>query len=157
MMEVETKQTLLITLPILGPTEATLESTGPNPYADGEEKIDTYRTADGHEAWYEAGTMRLVQYGPGPDADVTKKGDGLRRDVPWLRDVAQRIAAHALSRVNLTVADVHPLEDRNEKKGVFFFRWDDFGKSANDAGLPPFVQVALYADGTLASYTDTLR
>ena len=50
---------------------------------------------------------------------------------------------------------LHPLED-NRRGEVYFFRWDDFSGPLSESEMPPFVQVALYADGAIAGYTDTL-
>ena len=48
------------------------------------------------------------------------------------------------------------VQEDNRDRQVYFFRWDDFSAPLRESELPPFVQVALYADGQLASYTDTL-
>ncbi len=151
---------VIITLPIEGPTSFVLQSQGqPNPYKDGEEKMDIYKSEDGRlEVWTEAGDVsRVIQAGPGAGLHHTsvKVAKAKRLEVPEMRARAVRVATKAVEGYPLRLSELHPLEDHKDRE-IYFFRWDDFTTRVRDSEMPPFVQVALYADGRLASYTDTL-
>lgn len=51
---------------------------------------------------------------------------------------------------------LHPFEG-NKDRELYLFRWEDHAANTmGDDEATPYVQVGLYADGTLASYADTL-
>lgn len=132
-------------------------STGPNPYADDEtRRIETYVDDNDLEYWIDPANDALVQVGPGPDRHPTPPAAGQDRlSVSELRAKAETIVAGEIADFPARKPSLHPLED-NKGKHVYFFRWDDFSTPIKESGMPPFVQVALYADGSLASYTNTL-
>lgn len=133
-------------------------STSPNPYRDDESVIETYVDDQGNEYWVDPSADRLVQMGPnaGGDQAPHQVGQENRLPVKDLRDRAISLADGAVDGFAGRRSSLHPLED-NKDKQIYFFRWDDFSAPLKESELPPFVQVALYADGTLASFTNTLR
>lgn len=130
-------------------------STSSNPYRD-DARIETYVTDDGSYYWIDPATDLLVQAGPAQGRDT--KAHASRSDrlpVAALRERAAAIVTGQLPDFPQRRSSLHPLED-NKGKEIYFFRWDDFSQPARESEMPPFVQVALYADGSLASYTNTL-
>lgn len=135
----------------------TYVSTAANPYRDDGTNIESYIDNDGNEYWIDPEKDVLVQMGPNSGAHqaALAAGSASKLGVKALREkavatVEAHVAAFAERRSSL-----HPLED-NKKGQVYFFRWEDFAAQVKESELPPFVQVGLYADGSLASYTDTL-
>jgi len=132
-------------------------STSSDPYRDDGARIDIYADTDGYEYWIDAADGILVQVGPGQDRGATPRptGPGRRLSVPALRSEAVATASENVPGFKERKNSLHPLED-NRRGEVYFFRWDDFSRPSTESQIPPFVQVALYADGSLAGYTDTL-
>ncbi len=132
-------------------------STGPNPYADDDgRRIETYVDDHDFEYWIDPANDVLVQAGPGPDWHPTAPKAGTERlTVAELRAKAEAYVLAEMPDFAERRPSLHPLED-NKGKQTYFFRWDDFSTPMKESGLPPFVQVALNADGSLASYTNTL-
>jgi hypothetical protein len=132
-------------------------STGPNPYADDATKrIETYVDDDDFEYWIDPANDALVQVGPRPDRHpATPKAGQDRLGVAELRAKAEAFVIREIPDFAERKPTLHPLED-NKNRLVYFFRWDDFSTPVKETGMPPFVQVALFADGSLASYTNTL-
>jgi len=133
-------------------------STSDDPYRADGAQIDIYADTHGYEYWIAAGTGLLVQAGPGQGSDPPARPAGpcRRLSVPALRAEAIAIAKENVAGFAARKNSLHPLED-NRKGEVYFFRWDDFSSPLAETELPPFVQVALYADGSLAGYTNTLE
>jgi len=133
-------------------------ATSSNPYRDDESLIETYVDDEGNEYWIDPAGDSLVQMGPGAGADQTphKIGSEARLPVAELRRRALELAEAAWPGFNSKLSSLHPLED-NKDRQIYFFRWDDFSAPLKDSELPPFLQVALRADGRLVSFTDTLR
>ncbi len=136
----------------------TYNSTSSNPYRDDGSAIESYVDDQGNEYWVDPSADRLVQMGPhaGSDQAPHQVGQENRLPVKELRDRAISLADGAVDGFAARRSSLHPLED-NKDKQIYFFRWDDFSAPLKESELPPFVQVALYADGTLASFTNTLR
>lgn len=132
-------------------------STGPNPYADDDgRRIETYVDDHDFEYWIDPANDVLVQVGPGPDWHPAAPKAGTERlSVAELRAKAEAFILAELPDFKERKPSFHPLED-NKGKQTYFFRWDDFSTPVKETGMPPFVQVALNADGSLASYTNTL-
>lgn len=132
-------------------------SSSPDPYRDDGARIDIYADTHGYEYWIDAGNGVLIQAGPGQGRDTASRPAGPRRrlSVPALRTEAIAIAVENVPGFAERKNTLHPLED-NRRGEIYFFRWDDFSRPQEGSQLPPFVQVALYADGGLAGYTDTL-
>ena len=137
--------------------EVSYLSTSPNPYKDGEEKIEIYADDKGFEYWIDPARDAVVQAGPGAGLHPSprKARADARLAVPELRARALALLEERLPGFAKRKSSLHPLEDHKDKE-IYFFRWDDFSQPAKESEMPPFVQVALYADGALASYTDTL-
>ncbi len=131
----------------------------PNPYRDDDaQKVEIYADDRGNEYWIDPADDVLVQAGPSARVHPTP-----RKTRPEDRLAVSELRAKAVSIVEANVAgfarrrsEYHPLED-NRNRETYFFRWDDFSQPAKESELPPFVQVGINADGTLASYTNTLR
>jgi hypothetical protein len=130
-------------------------ATAQNPYRD-QADIDIYDDEHGFEYWLDPALGRLVQAGPraGLPAAPLATGPDERLPVGTLRD-------HAVALVTAQVPDFperrsqfHPFED-NRRNQIFFFRWEETG--IHEFDLPPFLQVGLHADGTLACFTNTLE
>jgi hypothetical protein len=136
----------------------TFQSTAQNPYCDGDSMIDIYADDHGHEYWIDAADGRLVQMGPhaDPDKKTSKTGPETRHSVASLRTDALALAEKAVPGFTARRQHLHPLED-NKNREIYFFRWDDFSTPTKESEMPPFLQVALRADGRLASFTNTLR
>jgi hypothetical protein len=136
----------------------TYRSTAPNPYKDDDaQRIELYADDRGFEYWVDPADEILVQAGPstGVHPQARKTGPEDRLTVSELRNRAVGIVAVQIPGWAARRSSLHPLED-NRNREVYFFRWDDFSQPAKESELPPFVQVGLYADGALASFTDTL-
>lgn len=133
--------------------------TSPNPYKeDDADTIEIYADDRGFEYWIDPKGNVLVQAGPSarvhPAPRQTRDED--RRSVGELRAAALTVVCAQVPGFAERRSSYHPLED-NRNRETYFFRWDDFSQPAKESELPPFVQVGLHADGTLASYTNTLR
>ena len=134
------------------------QATSSNPYRDDGSQIETYADDEGNEYWVDRATDALVQMGPsaGADTPAHEARPEDRLPVKTLRDLALQYAEAAHPGFSKHLSSLHPLEDNKERQ-IYFFRWDDFSAPVGESELPPFIQVALYADGRLASFTDTLR
>lgn len=135
----------------------TYRSTSPNPYKEGEEKIEIYADDQGFEYWIDPARDAVVQAGPGASLHPSprKARPDARLPVAELRARATSLIEAQLPGFGKRKSSLHPLEDHKDKE-IYFFRWDDFSQPAKESEMPPFVQAAFYADGTLASFTDTL-
>jgi len=133
-------------------------ATSSNPYRDDGARIETYVDDEANEYWIDPGDDHLVQVGPhaGGDQAPHKVGPENRLPVSELRQQALRLIEAADPVFAARRSSLHPLED-NKGKQVYFFRWDDFSAPLKESEMPPFIQVGLYADGRLASFTDTLN
>lgn len=131
----------------------------PNPYLEDERILDTYADDAGNEYWFDAQTGTLVQMGPRADSHPpTHAARPATAPLPVkeLREKAVALAAALAPRFAERRSSLHPLED-NRRRQTYFFRWDDFSAPLRESELPPFVQVALLADGRLAGFTNTLQ
>ena len=135
------------------------KTTAPNPYKDDDAKrIEIYADDKGYKYWVDPSNDRLIQAGPstGVRPSAHAVGTESRLAVSELRSRAVGIVSSQMPEFASRRSSFHPLED-NRNREVYFFRWDDFSQPAKESELPPFVQVGLYADGRLASYTNTLE
>jgi hypothetical protein len=135
----------------------TYVGTSSNPYRDDEADIETYVDAHGTEYWIDPSNDVLVQAGPGPGADQKARAarPETRRPVAELREIAVAVAAAQAPEFLAIRSTLHPLED-NKGREIYFFRWDDLSRPVRETEMPPFVQVGLFADGSVASFTNTL-
>lgn len=133
------------------------KNTVSNPYRDDRSFIETYADDRDYEFWINPETDLVVQMGPvsNRDSKASAARSRERLPVPELRRLANDVMLKHVPGFAGRRASLHPLED-NKKGEVYFFRWDDFSLPAKESEMPPFVQVGLYADGTIASYTNTL-
>lgn len=136
----------------------TYQATSSNPYRDDGAVIETYVDDETNEYWIDPATDLLVQMGPAASADPaphkTRPED--RLPVADLRNAALALLEANVPSFAGRRSSLHPLED-NKNREIYFFRWDDFSSPLKESELPPFVQAAFYADGRLASFTDTLN
>jgi len=134
------------------------ETRAADPYADDPEStVDIYADDHGTEYWIDRTHDRLVHAGPraGRDHSTPKTGPTERLAVAELRQIAMAHVTRERPQFPSQRPSLHPLED-NRHRELYFFRWDDFSRPLSETEMPPFVQVALYADGGFASFTDTL-
>ncbi len=135
----------------------TYTATVSNPYTDDEAQIETYVDDQGYEYWVNPKNNILVQ--SSASTGVYSKTSTARssnlRTVAELRAQAIEIISTQIPDFNAHKGSLHPLED-NKNRITYFFRWDDFTSPVKESEMAPFVQVGLFADGTLASYTNTL-
>ncbi len=139
-------------------TVADYVTSSTNPYRDDDSLIDIYVDDQGNEYWFDVQTADLVQMGPaagGHTSPHAARPTG-RLPVKELRDRAITLASSLIPDFAVRKSSLHPLED-NRRGVTYFFRWDDFTSPVRESELPPFVQVALYADGSVVGYTNTLR
>jgi len=139
-------------------TGADFVTSSSNPYRDDGSLIDIYVDDQGNEYWFDVQTADLVQMGPAAGGHTPPHAarPAGRLPVKELRERAITVAGSLIPEFNARKSSLHPLED-NRKGITYFFRWDDFASPVRESELPPFVQVALYADGRIAGYTNTLR
>jgi len=133
-------------------------SNEPNPYdEEGERKMDIFRDERGFEYWLDSDNRTLLQAGLSEDSDSTthQAGQETRLPVTELRELAIRTAARMINGFEQRLSTLHPLE-ANDRRRVYFFRWEDLSEPLAETELPPFVQFGLYPDGSIAGYTDTL-
>ncbi|MFH1046763.1 MAG: hypothetical protein V1738_00525 [Patescibacteria group bacterium] len=119
--------------------------------------LDTYVDDQGNEYWIEPHGGTVVQMGPESGryspSHTTRSEGGL--SVQQLREHAIEIAERQMTGFRQMLSTLHPLE-ANDRRAVYFFRWEDLSEPLLETELPPFVQVGLYADGKIASFADTL-
>jgi len=128
------------------------------PLSDGEPLIlDTYVDGKDNEYWIEPNSGTVVQMGPesGRYSPPQQTGPTAAISVRELRDLALQVAGRQVEDFNNILNTLHPLE-ANDRRAVYFFRWEDLSEPLSETELPPFVQVGLYPDGSLASFADTL-
>lgn len=132
-------------------------TTALNPYRDRGDMIAIYADDQGYEYWIDAQDSSIVQVGPSAHLHPQARAavQGTRLAVAALRRLAVEIATREIPDFPKRRPSYHPLEDHKDRQ-IYFFRWDDFSQPVRETELPPFLQVGLYADGTLASYTNSL-
>ncbi|MEA3249023.1 MAG: hypothetical protein U9Q03_01550 [Patescibacteria group bacterium] len=133
-------------------------SNEPNPYdEDGKRAMDIYRDANGFEYWFDGASGALLQAGLSEDNDppTHEAGQESRLPVSALRERAILITGRMIPGFEQMLSTLHPLE-ANDRRSVYFFRWEDLSEPLSESELPPFVQVGLYPNGEIAGFTDTL-
>ena len=128
-----------------------------DPYTDDGRALTIYADAHGTEYWYDPERDAIVHAGPGPGGDptppATRPAD--RLPVAELRAIAETYATRMLADFPGRKASLHPLED-NLRRDLYFFRWDDLSRPCAESEMPPFLQVAVRANGAFHSCTCTL-
>ncbi|MFH2063109.1 MAG: hypothetical protein ABIJ46_03050 [bacterium] len=119
--------------------------------------IDAYADDQGNEFWIDPENGTVLQMGPesGRYSPPFAAGKEAALPVHELRELAIGIVERQIPSFGLLLPIFHPLE-ANDRRRVYFFRWEDLSEPLPESELPPFVQVGLYADGRLASFADTL-
>jgi len=119
--------------------------------------IDAYADDQGNEFWVDPENGTVLQMGPesGHYSPSHATGEENALTVHELRELAIGIVERQMPTFGLLLPIFHPLE-ANDRRHVYFFRWEDLSGPLPESELPPFVQVGLYADGRLASFADTL-
>jgi hypothetical protein len=132
-------------------------ATAPNPYSSAPADIDIYEDEHDFEYWLDSAAGRLIQAGPraGLHPEALRAGSDGRLPVAELRERAVALAGAQVRAFAERRSTFHPYED-NRRGQVYFFRWESC-VTTDEFSLPPFVQVGLYADGTLACFTNTLE
>ena len=138
--------------------ELTFRSRDQEPLSDNEPLIlDTYVDQQDTEYWIEPRSGTVVQMGPqsGCYSPPQPTRNAAGPSVADLREKAKEIIERQLPGFASLISTLHPLE-ANDRRMVYFFRWEDLSEPLSETELPPFVQVGLYANGDLASFADTL-
>ncbi|OIO52015.1 hypothetical protein COY93_03000 [Candidatus Uhrbacteria bacterium CG_4_10_14_0_8_um_filter_58_22] len=119
--------------------------------------IDAYADDQGNEFWIDPENGTVLQMGPesGRYSPSHSTGEEDSLTVHELRELAIGIIERQIPTFGLLLPVFHPLE-ANDRRRIYFFRWEDLSEPLPESELPPFVQVGLYADGRLASFADTL-
>lgn len=128
-----------------------------DPYGDADARMETYADDRGREYWLDPRSDRVIQMGPAPGGDPSPLADRPTDPlaVHELRELAIGVADRHHDGFTMRLRTLHPLED-NLRRRLYFFRWDDLAAPCEEDAVPPFLQVALHPDGSLASFTDTL-
>lgn len=131
-------------------------SVSPNPYKD--DLIDVHELDNGStEAWTDHATGLLVHVGPNVESVIRTFTDKCRVPIGDLRNKAISLIEKIRPGFDREMrARMTPFED-NWKRQIYFFRWDSFSEPCPENEMPPFIQLGLWADGTLASYANTLK
>ncbi len=140
------------------PDKLEFRSRDQEPLSDGEPLIlDTYVDGKGNEYWIEPHSGTVVQMGPetGRYSPPQPAGSADGLTVVELRERATEIAGRQICDFANLINSLHPLE-ANDRRAVYFFRWEDLSEPLSETELPPFVQVGLYPNGEMASFADTL-
>jgi hypothetical protein len=134
------------------------QATFLNPYFDDGSLIEVYADDHGYEYWIDPASDLVVQVGPGAGERAASHSPRQADRLPVAELRARAVAALEANVPGFAgrKSSLHPLED-NRRREIYFFRWDDFSGPVKDGELPPFVQVGIWADGVLASFTNTLR
>lgn len=131
-------------------------TSSPNPFADTG-LITAYADAYGFEYWLDEDRGVLLHMAAQAHLDPPPREIGLAERIPVaaLRDRAVMIVERNMRGFGEVLSSLHPLEG-NRRKNVYYFRWEDYADPLQESDPAPFAQTALYADGTLAAYTNTL-
>lgn len=133
----------------------TVRENEENPYA-GDSDIKISVLSDGEvEVWADE-NGKLIQVGPVIGSYDRKKAEGDNIGVPRLREIAIEKATMVVPSFRSLLSELHPLE-ANDMRTVYFFRWEDLSNPLKETELPPFLQIGLYPDGSLASFACTLE
>ena len=132
------------------------QATSANPYSE-DSLMETYADDRGNEYWINPTTDALIQAGPSASGDpqAYQARPSVRIPVAALRQKATEMILSQMPDFMKRKSALHPLED-NKGGDVYFFRWDDFASPVKETDMPPFIQVGLMADGSFASFTNTL-
>jgi hypothetical protein len=131
-------------------------TTVANPFGNGQESIDIYADNHDYEYWLTAAHGRIIQASPRAGLHQTAHANGQaeRRSVKELRDQALTLAEAQRPGFIERLSEYHPYEE-NRRGNLYLFRWE-LGTPPDSTEIPPFIQVGLFADGTLACFTDAL-
>lgn len=134
------------------------QSTIRNPYSRNNGLIDIYVDENEYEYWIDPEKDSLVQTNIAPDKypktrEVRKKGP--RTDVAPLREKALTLLERFVPSFGGRRTRLHPHEG-NKDGQVYYFRWDDYSEPLPESKEAPFIQVGLFANGNLESFTNAL-
>jgi hypothetical protein len=130
-------------------------TTVANPFGPGDQNIDIYADNFDFEYWFSRETGRLIQASPRaglhqashPSRPVEPLG------VTELRERAMVIADRQAPGFRDDLSSYHPFEE-NRRSSLYLFRWEV--GSLDEGEIPPFIQVGLFADGSIACFTNAL-
>lgn len=132
-----------------------LISKEPNPYREEEEEeMMSIFQKDGWEIWTDI-SDKVIQYGCKEDLNPIKDRSS-DLTVTDLREIAQEMVL-LLADISIGYLTSLSTLEANDRKTVYFFRWEDLSEPLSETVLPPFVQVGLDVDGSLIGYTNTLK
>lgn len=118
---------------------------------------DAYEDALGYVYRFNQDGLRIVSIDRPEDTDYKARQarSAARIAVTELRERAIAIVATQRPKFGRSRSSYHPLEGHRQRD-LYVFRWEDCSAPLSESEDSPFVEVALYADGTLVRYVDTL-
>lgn len=130
-----------------------------DPLAYSPQLLDVYVDERHFEYWFDPRTNLLIRFLPqaGHDPSPRALGAGKERpNVAPLREKAVSLLKRLIADFDDRMCDMHPFE-ANDGRGAYHFRWDDYSDAATETDEAPFVQVSVFANGALRSFTNALR
>jgi hypothetical protein len=130
-------------------------TTVADPFSGSDRNIDIYADDQDFEYWLSPDNGRLIQASPraGLHQATHPAGPVEPSPVAYLRERAMTIIEREVPGFRERISCFHPFEE-NRRRSLYLFRWED--GSVDDGEIPPFVQVGLYADGSVACFTNAL-
>ncbi|MFC1639055.1 hypothetical protein ACFL26_02165 [Patescibacteria group bacterium] len=124
---------------------------------DSDRRLDVYADDGGYEYRVDPDTCSVMQMGRREDSDPPTHAarPDERLPVADLRQAALGIVERQIPGFERLLSSLHPLE-ANDRREVYYFRWEDLSEPLSESELPPFVQVGLLPNGSISSFTDTL-
>lgn len=124
---------------------------------DGSAAHDVYEDESGYVFRLDPRDSRVVQVDRYEDrhSKARPAPPDSRRPVADLRRLASAIAAAHAPSYAKDPASFHPMEGNRDRE-LYVFRWEDCRAPLPESDDPPYIEVGLYADGTLARFTDAL-
>lgn len=136
---------------LFGDISAEYVGTERNPYDEGGESVVLYNYGRYELRTNESGVLFQV----GLRQDETPNYSDVKLLVTELRTKAIEIIGTQIEGFNKILSSLHTLE-ANDRREVYYFRWEDLSEPLSEDRLPPFVQIGLFPDGSISSYTNTL-
>lgn len=126
-------------------------TTVSNPFGQNNENIDIYADDRDFEYWFKSDSGELIQ--ASPRAGLNSK-EPIQLNFGEIRNKAIELVVACTPNVTReSLSKLHPYEE-NRRGKLFLFRWEGDVKESFD--IPPFVQIGLYSDGSVACYTNNL-
>lgn len=131
--------------------EITFDEIETNPYESSKHLVK-YNVGETHEARCCTDTNHVMHITTTENAENII---GQRKEVSELKQIALKTVEEAIPGFERILSTMHPLE-ANDRREIYYFRWEDLSEPLSKNILPPFVQIGLFPDGSISSFTDTL-